>query len=164
MRFFAVGVFVLALTMGMNQKAEAQFAIEGGLGYGSDIDRLGIKGSVIYDIEGVDELQFAGGLILYLPESENDVSWTWTEVNVNAEYHFLDEANFSVYGLGGINRTRLSISGDHWGMGSGSSSGLNIGGGLVTDIGLALLDVELKYVLMDNWSRAVLSAGLRFPI
>lgn len=165
-RIVAFTLFLSIVVSGLTQKADAQFAIEGGLGYGADIERLGFKGHVIYDIDQIDELYFSGGLMFYVPEStefgDSSYTWLWTELNLNGEFHFLQEDNFNVYGLAGLNRTRFTqrVNGS---TSTGRENGVNIGAGFQADLEVALLDLQLKYVL-DGIDQAVLAAGLRIPI
>ncbi len=166
-RFVALSLFMVMMISGLTQKAEAQFAVEGGLAYGADIDRIGIKGHVVYDLPNVDELYFSGGLTFYTPEStdfgEQTHTSLWTELNMNAEYRFLEEDNFNVYGLAGVNRIRYTqrLNGS---TSTGRTNGVNVGAGFQADlVDFALLDVQLKYVL-DGFDQLALAAGLRIPI
>lgn len=171
-------VAVVALTIGLvaAPKADAQISVGGGLVF-TDLDPLGLGFQVngYYGLPDVmPGLRVGGDLTYYLPETQRqtflgesfEASLNLFELNSNAQLHFLTQEQFSVYGLGGLNFTRISSSVTVPGLGSESASdtklGFNLGGGGEFNAGFGAVYGEVKYVIQgDNMERIVLGAGVR---
>lgn len=154
-------------------EANAQLTKAGvGLMYGSEIEQLGLRGDLSYQIN--EEFSIVGDLGIYLPDETdlgngNELTITWWELNANAHYQFyIDEAEeFTAYGLGGLNLTNVRVKADGPNVGSGSESetelGLNLGAGAEYQLNFAKLFGELKFVVGDA-DQLNLAIGLRFDI
>ncbi|MEO8773716.1 MAG: outer membrane beta-barrel protein [Gelidibacter sp.] len=143
-------------------------SIGGLLAYGSEIENLGIGVNAEFGI--ADNLSISPSFIYYLPKSYGLFKTNWMEFNANANYYFVNDDKFAVYGLGGLNYSSISVKYDRevFGM-TGSSSdgrfGLNLGGGanLKLSNDNIIPFAELKYVIIDG-GQLVLAAGVRFKI
>lgn len=148
--------------------AQDEMRIGGMLAYGTEVENIGIGVTAAFPI--MDKMTIAPSFIFYLPKDEFGVKINWFELNANANYYFLDEGNFNVYGLGGLNFSSISVKYDNASIyGSGLSAsdgriGLNLGGGANFDIGTSfLLFSELKYVIIDE-GQLVIAAGVKFSL
>ena len=107
----------------------------------------------------------------YFPKEEGPVKINWFEFNANANYYFIEDDKFSVYGLGGINYSSVKVEADFGGFGGfgfGSTSdgriGLNIGGGANLKLsGKITPFAELKYVVIDGGQLVILT-GIRYTL
>lgn len=170
-KLLTVGILVTGLILLSNTNLYAQgeagdISIGGGLGYGTEIESLGIQAGGVYVIN--EEFRGAVDLIYYFPNDEFGYDFTWFEINANAHYLFVTEDDLIAYALGGLNIATLKFDypdNQFFGGGSVSESevGLNIGAGLEYDVDFAKLYAELKYAL-SSADQLVISAGLRFPI
>ncbi len=156
MKKLLTSAFVLVLAFGIHSTATAQISVGGGLGYGTNIEALGLKVDGVYTI---NEDFRAGADIIYYFEDSDVTFW---ELNLNGNYIFTQDESMIIYGLAGINYARQSVS-TEWGSWSNSEVGLNIGAGLEYDLGFATIAPEIKYAL-SSLDQLVISAGLRFPI
>jgi opacity protein-like surface antigen len=156
MKKLLTSAFVLIMVFGLHSAATAQISVGGGLGYGTNIEEIGLKVDGVYTI---NEDFRAGADIIYFFVG-GDVSF-W-ELNLNGNYIFTQDDAMTIYGLAGINYARQSVSSE-WGSWSNSEVGLNIGAGLEYDLGFATIAPEIKYAL-STFDQLVVSAGLRFPI
>jgi opacity protein-like surface antigen len=156
--------------------ASAQTTFGGGLVF-TDLDPLGL-GFQVNAYVGVPAvlpgLRIGGDFTYFLPEKESvnfggelfEAELNLWEVNGNVQYDFLRQEQLSVYGLGGVNISRVSgdfVLGD---IASGSESdtkvGLNLGAGLQIPVGFGAIYGEAKYVVADDdMSRFVFGAGVR---
>ncbi|WP_255444049.1 outer membrane protein [Robiginitalea sp. SC105] len=146
--------------------AQEDTRIGGFLAYGTEIENLGIGANAEFPI--ATSLTISPSLIYYFPREEGGVDFNWFEVNGNANYYFLDTDGAGVYGLAGLNYSRVKVSGDTGFGGTVSASdgrfGLNLGAGANFDIGGAIIPfAEVKYVIIDQGQLVVLG-GVRFPI
>ncbi len=170
-KLLTVGILVTGLILLSNTNLYAQgeagdISVGGGLGYGTEIESIGIQAGGVYVIN--EEFRGAVDLIYYFPnEIGPGYDYTWFEINANAHYLFVTEDDLIAYALGGLNIATLSIDypNNQFFDGSVSESeiGLNIGAGLEYDVDFAKFYAELKYAL-SSADQLVISAGLRFPI
>ena len=171
-KLLTVGTLLIALTFSVSTNLHAQdeegtIILEGGLGYGLEIESLGIQGGGIYTIN--DQFRGALDLIFYFPNDSFGYDFSWFEVNANGHYLFVTEDDLIAYGLAGINVTRWKIdyNGDFGGLGIGSYSksyvGLNIGAGVEYNLGSIRLYAEAKYAL-SSADQLALTGGIRLPI
>lgn len=139
------------------------------LGYGSEIKTLGLGVNAEFPI--MENLTIAPNFTYFLPKEESSiVKTTIFELNANANYYFLNDDTFGVYGLAGLNYTSVKVKVEDLGFGFGGTSssdgkiGLNIGGGANFNLGKSWTPfAELKYVLSD-FDQLVLSAGVKFNL
>lgn len=170
-KLLTVGLLVIGLTFLANTNLYAQgeagdISIGGGLGYGTEIESLGIQAGGVYVIN--EQFRGAVDLIYYFPNDSFGYDITWFEINANGHYLFVTEEDLIAYALGGLNFATLNYDyPDNQFFGGGSVSeteiGLNVGAGLEYNLDFAKLYAELKYAL-SSADQLVISAGLRFGI
>lgn len=150
-------LFGLMFTFNSNSYAQeaSDFKVGGGIAYGTEAEAIGIQAGAKYAF--TPEISGAADFTIYFPEHMD----MWA-LNANAHYDFFAEDNITVYGLGGLNYTTMSVD---FGGGSISDSdvGLNLGGGAEFGVDFANIYTELKYVL-GSTDQLVLAGGLRFDI
>lgn len=169
-KLLTVGILTIGLIFMSNINLYAQEAgnisIGGGLGYGTEIESLGIQAGGVYVIN--EQFRGAADLIYYLPNDTFGYDFSWFEINANGHYLFVTEEDLVAYALGGLNISTLKFDyPDNQFFGGGSISeseiGLNAGAGLEYDLDFAALYAELKYIL-SSADQLVATAGLRFWI
>ena len=186
-------VFIVLASIQSNhaQTSEGDIAIGGGLAFGTgalmevpgpggDLNNsIGIQLGGYYTIS--ETIRAGLDFIYYLPASESVEDFGVTieedlnvfEINANAHYIFVDESDFLVYGLGGLNITSVKTeveAEDSEGLIEegvdgidASEIGLNLGGGIESEIDFGILYGEVKYAnLGGDADQLVISAGLRF--
>lgn len=160
-------VFMVLFSVLAVQTAQAQFVKAGvGLMYGSEIERLGVRADGVYQIN--EEFRAVVDLGLFFPEEFGNTTFTWWELNANANYvfHADEEQGLTAYALGGLNYTTLKYKfddGTNTSSSSNSEVGLNLGAGLEYGMGFGDLFGELKFVIGDA-DQLNIGAGLRFPL
>lgn len=151
---------LFGLLLAFNTSSFAQetsdIKIGGGLVYGTEVEAIGIQAGAKYDI--TSEISGAADFSIYFPDN-----YDWWEFNVNGHYHFLSEEGKNVYGLAGLNYSKLSVDLGQFGKATDSEIGLNLGGGAEFGLDFADLYTEIKYVVSDA-DQLVLTAGLRFSL
>ncbi|MFO7702681.1 MAG: outer membrane beta-barrel protein [Psychroflexus maritimus] len=168
----------LTLCLGANaQTNRGDISIGGGLAYGTGAapslselnNSLGIQLGGFYTLTD-SKLRAGLDFIYYFPDKESGVEFKLWELNANLHYIFLEESDYFIYGLGGVNisSVKLDYEGDSFfGGGSYSESefGLNLGAGFEYNLDFANLFAEAKYGnLGGDADQFVLSAGLRFTL
>jgi opacity protein-like surface antigen len=151
-------VFCMAAILGIASETKAQLSIGGGVGYGTDVEEIGLQVRAIYGL--TDNIRVGGDFLYYLVSGDG---LSLYETNLNGHYAFANTDKFIGYGLVGLNllTARVSIFGIS---GSTSEVGLNVGaGGQVkfTDKISGLL--EAKYAIGDA-GQAVIGLGLLFSL
>lgn len=150
--------------------AQENTKIGGMLAYGTEIENIGIGANAEFSI--LDKLSISPSFIYYLPKEEGPIKINWWEINGNANYYLVQDPNFQVYGLAGLNYTSVKVkydgpSGSPYGGDFGGSDGkigLNLGAGANLDLGSNITPfAELKYVIIDG-GQLVLAAGMKFDI
>lgn len=140
------------------------------IAYGTEIENIGIGANAEFGI--ADNLSISPGIIYYFPKSEGPIKMNWFEINGNANYYFLNDGEFDVYGLAGLNYSSVKVKYDGYafeGMPGFSSSdgrfGLNLGAGANMHLsnGGIIPFAELKYVIIDG-GQLVIAAGVKFII
>ena len=153
----------------LSTTAQDNTRIGGLIGYGSEIENLGFGINAEFPI--AENLTIAPSFIYFLPNEESSIlKTTIFELNANANYYFITDDTFGVYGLAGINYTSVKVKVEDIGFGFGDASssdgkiGLNIGAGTNFNLGKSWMPfAELKYVLGD-FDQLVLVAGIKFNI
>ncbi len=82
------------------------FSIGGGLFYGFEAEQAGIRLDGLYRIN--EDFRAAADFGFYFPENREFDKVNRIEFNINAHYLFVDNDEFNVYGLAGINYFRYS--------------------------------------------------------
>jgi outer membrane protein X len=149
-------------------KAQIETNVGGMLAYGTEIENLGIGANAEFGI--LDNLSISPSFIYYLPKENGPIKINWFEFNANANYYFMQDEKFDVYGIGGLNYTSVKVKYDGstlFGQDYSSSDGrigLNLGGGANLNLdGNITPFAELKYVIIDG-GQLVIAAGVRFKI
>ncbi len=95
-------VFTILLVMMVSYTdAQAQIKVGGGLLYGFDIERAGLRLDGLYRIN--ENFRAAADFGYYFPETIGDAEYKWWELNANVHYLFVDNEDWTFYALAGIN-------------------------------------------------------------
>ncbi|WP_226388729.1 outer membrane beta-barrel protein [Penaeicola halotolerans] len=145
--------------------AQAQVRLGGTIGYGTQIEALGI--GVIGDYKITENIGVAANFAYYFAEDTEFSTTDFWELNGNINYYFVTNESIEFYGLGGLNYSRISTSFDGFGF-SGSAAegelGLNLGVGSNFNIGKNFLPFgEIKYIIGD-FDQLVIQAGVKFNL
>ncbi len=149
--------------------AQVETRVGAMLAYGSEIENIGIGATAEFGI--LEKLSIAPSFIYYLPKEEGPIKWNWWELNADANYYFLQDEGFQLFGLAGINYSQIEVKSDvnpAFGGGSYEVSdgkiGLNLGAGVNLDLGGNIMPfANLKYVIIDD-GQLVVGAGVKFKI
>lgn len=153
----------------LSANAQENTRIGAMLAYGTEIENIGIGANAEFPI--MENLTLAPSFTYFLPKDESSiVKTTFFELNANANYYFLQDDSFSIYGLAGLNYTNVKVKVEDFGLGFGDASvsegkiGLNIGGGVNFNLDKNWTPfTELKYVV-SNFDQLVLVAGIKFNL
>lgn len=169
-------LFACFLSVVMVNTADAQIEIGGGLvlgtgaygdGAGDVNNDLGIKVEGRYDI--TDQIAAGADFTFFFPKDESGVEFKISTLNLNGFYDFLNEEDYALYGLAGLNFAFWEITipsvGGFFSGGSVSDTevGLNIGAGGEYKLDFGNLFGEVKYVISDL-DQLVLAVGVRIPV
>lgn len=165
---FAIILALIVLTTGISyaQDGGSQISVGGGLSYGEQIDKIGIKADGYYSI--TEEIRVGADLVYYFPDKVTilgtEITTNYFAININGNYIFYDEDQFMAYGLAGLNI--LSISSEAGGTSSSTSeAGLNLGAGGEYALDFGNIFAELKFAgIGGDADQFVVGAGVRFPI
>ncbi|MGO3238429.1 MAG: outer membrane protein [Psychroflexus halocasei] len=159
--------FFSFISMSTAQAQEIDTRIGGMLAYGTEIENIGIGANAEFGV--MEKLSISPSFIYYLPKEEGPIKMDWFEVNANANYYFLSDGKFDVYGLGGLNYSSVKVSsetlfGESYSVSDGRF-GLNLGAGANMHLNndSIMPFAELKYVIIDG-GQLVLAAGVKFKI
>ena len=137
-------------------------------GFGTKIERPAI--GVIGEFGIMDKLTISPSFAYYFTEKNGFAKTSFFEFNANANYYFLTEGSFHVYGLAGLQVARSSVSVNLGGLGIGnyggsaSKVGLNVGAGANMDLGSKIMPfAELKYTL-GGAEQLGIFAGVKYSI
>ncbi|NRB63160.1 MAG: outer membrane beta-barrel protein [Saprospiraceae bacterium] len=150
----------------------AQISISGGLSYGLEIEKLGIFARGSYDI--TDQLRGNATLNFFLGESAGveglaAIKTSLWAINLDGHYFLLDQDNFSVYALAGLNiaSVRVKFEDNTGFIGNFNSSttdlGINIGAGIELPLEKVFPFAELKYVV-GGYDQLTIMLGARYPL
>ncbi len=151
----------LVMTMSINsnaQNTEGDIIVGGGLGYGFDIfdGEIGLNLNGYYSI--TDDLRAGLDFFYYLDDVDDFSAY---ELNVLANYFFVNDEDFGVYALGGLHRFTTSVSGGGISV-SGSSTGLMLGLGAEYNLDPVSIYAEPRYSLVSAWGQLSITAGVRY--
>ena len=163
-----LGGLVLALPTDLQaQTSQGAMRVGAQLGYGTEIESLGIGGRFDYAL--TDQILLAPDLMYFFGKSEGSVDFSWFDINLNGNYLFdIGNADIVPYALAGLNFAIVSVDYDTGGSpidGDSSSTeiGFNLGGGADFAVGTLTVFGELRFVLGDA-DQLVLAGGVKFPI
>ena len=125
-------------------------------GLGDNYTNVGLGAKFQYNV--TDPIRLEGSFTYFL---EKNYTSMW-DLNANVHYLFPVSNEVTVYPLAGlgIHNTSVEIL---WIKSSSSNVAINFGGGI--DFALNkqwVLNGELKYQIVNNWNRLILSAGLSY--
>ncbi len=171
----AVLIFLLFL-LNFNQSANAQPVTHGqpvtyvgdltlgaGLSYGTSVGHLGNSeiGVTLQMYYGITEEVRAGVQYTYYFIGESGLGAS--EFNLNGHYFIRNRDDLIIYGLGGVNLSRINADSDVWGNVSSSNIGLNAGIGLEYDFGNFSVFAEPKFTL-GGWNQLMTTVGAKLRI
>jgi outer membrane immunogenic protein len=149
-------------------KAQQPFRVGAFAGYGTKIKKPAI--GILGEIGIMDKLTVAPSFAYYFIEKNSFAKSSFFEFNANANYYFITEGSFHVYGLAGLQVARSSVSMNLGGIGFGNFGGsatkvgLNVGGGANMDLGSKIMPfAELKYTL-GGAEQLGIFAGVKYSI
>lgn len=166
-------LFITALSLMIGglfvSNAQVETRVGAMLAYGSEIENIGIGATAEFGI--MEKLSVAPSFVYFLPKEEGPIKWNWFEVNADANYYFLQDDGFQLFGLAGLNYTHVKVKSDvDFGPYGGSYDasdgriGLNLGAGVNLDLGGNIMPfANLKYVIIDD-GQLVVGAGVKFKI
>ncbi|HRI58499.1 MAG TPA: outer membrane beta-barrel protein, partial [Saprospiraceae bacterium] len=117
-------LLTLILMAGIQLAANAQLRLGAGLGYGTDIEELGLQLRGVYTIS--DPWRGAADFVFYFDGVEDLSIW---ELNLNAHYAFITDEKKTVYALAGLNFLKFNYDASST-FADNSDTGLNLGAGL----------------------------------
>ena len=149
--------------------AQVETKVGAMLAYGTEIENIGIGATAEFGI--LEKLSIAPSFIYYLPKEEGPIKVNWFEINADANYYFLQDEGFQVFGLAGVNYSHVKVKSDvDFGPFGGNYEasdgkiGLNLGAGVNLDLGGNIMPfANLKYVIIDD-GQLVIGAGVKFKI
>jgi outer membrane immunogenic protein len=124
---------------------------------GGDLDETGL--GIVAEFGVAQKVSIAPQFILYFPG--NDVSLF--ELNLNGNYYFFNQDVFELYGLGGLNFTRVGyeVAGENE---SNSEIGLNLGVGTNFQLGKKFVPfAEFRFTL-GEYDQFALGLGVKFNL
>jgi outer membrane protein X len=149
------------------QASEGAMRVGGQLGYGTEIESLGIGARFDYAI--TEQILLAPDLMYFFGKSEGSLDYNWFDINLNGNYLFdIGSPDIVPYALAGLNFAIVSVDYDTGGSpidGDSSSTevGFNLGGGADFLVGALTVFGELRFVLGDA-DQLVIAGGVKFPI
>ena len=163
--FKKAAIIAIAVTMSVAANAQTKGDMAAGgnlvLGTGDSFSNVGIGAKFQYNV--TDPIRLEGSFTFFL---KKDFISQW-DFSVNGHYLFPVADQITVYPLVGLGifGTKVSVDLGPFGNMSTSASDLcvNLGGGIdfkLTD--QLILNAELKYKIVNNWNRLMLSAGVAY--
>lgn len=157
MKLFKNFLITLCLVMTFSS-LQAQLKLGGGVGYGFDIEELGILVRGAYPI--TEEITGNGTFLYYLV---GDGLSLW-ELDLDGQYNFYATDAFSAYGIGGLQIARASVDLGSIGSASDTEIGFNVGGGVNLGISEAIdFFGELRFSI-GGTEQLLVAAGVLFAL
>ena len=148
-------VTLLFLT-GIQFAANAQLRLGAGLGYGTDVEELGLQFRGVYTI--TDPWRAAADFVTYFDGVEDLSVW---ELNLNAHYAFLNDEKKTVYALAGLNFFKINYDATS-GNSDNSDTGLNLGAGLELPITPQIEFYSEARFALGGSEQLFISAGIQY--
>lgn len=155
-------IFGLGLLVAMVLAAPAYSQISNRIGpmisfAGGDLDETGI--GVVGEFGVAQKVSIAPQFILYFPGNDVDLF----ELNINANYYFLNQDVFELYGLGGLNFTRVAyeFNGDKE---ADTEMGLNLGIGTNFQLGKKFVPFAEFRFTIGEYDQFALGLGVKFNL
>ncbi len=157
-------LFVTQNTQAQTAKGDMRLGAQ--LGYGTEIESLGIGARFDYAI--TDQILLAPDLMYFFGKSQDGVDFSWFDINLNGNYVFeMSNPDIIPYVLAGLNIAFFSVDFEGIsifpGGGSSTNIGLNLGGGVDFVVSTFFVFGELRYVLSSS-DQLVISGGVKFPL
>ncbi len=133
---------------------QAQLSIGAGIGYGTEVEEVGIRLNAMYRI--IDKVRASADFLYYLDGIEDVYLF---ETNINGHYILVDKDKFLAYGLAGLNiyTAGVSFDGENY---SDSEVGLNLGAGGQYKFSPKISGLaEVKYAI-SNIDQLVIGIGV----
>ncbi len=148
---------IFIITLSTSFDAKSQLRVGAGLGWGSEIEELGINFNGEYKF--LDYYSGESNITIFFIEG-NSSFWT---LNLDGHYHFMgNEAG--PYGLVGLNIATFELDfGFRDFDASTTEIGLNIGGGYSANVGRWNPFGDVKYVISD-FDQLVIRVGVKYDI
>ena len=148
----------LLLLTGIQFAANAQLRLGAGLGYGFDVEELGLQVRGVYTI--TDPWRGAVDFVTYFDGVEDLSIW---ELNLNGHYAFINDEKKTVYALAGLNFFKYnwdasSVNADN------SDTGLNLGAGLELPITPQIEFLSEARFALGGSEQLFISAGVQYFI
>jgi opacity protein-like surface antigen len=147
----------LLFLTGVQFAANAQLKLGAGLGYGTDIEELGIQFRGVYTVS--DPWRASADFVLYFDGVDDLSIW---ELNLNGHYVFINDEKKTVYALAGLNIIKVNFDATS-GLDDTSDTGLNLGAGIEIPLGSVELFGEARFAL-GGAEQLFFSAGVQIPL
>ena len=154
-----IAIAAVTMSVAVQAQQKGDMAVGGNLviGVGDSYTNVGLGPKFLFNV--TDPIRLEGSFTYFL---KKDYLSMW-DLSVNGHYLFPVADQITVYPLAG-----LGVFGSKWDLGiygnySNSDVCVNLGGGV--DIKLTdqlFLNGELKYKIVNNWNRLLLSAGVAY--
>ncbi|MFZ2905373.1 MAG: hypothetical protein WAZ98_04125 [Cyclobacteriaceae bacterium] len=156
---FAAGLLVAAIALASPAYSQIGNRVGPMVSFtGGDIDETGV--GIVGEFGVAQKVSIAPQFILYFPG--NDASLF--ELNLNGNYYFFNQDVFEMYGMGGLNFTRVGyedVNGDNE---SDMEIGLNLGIGTNFQFGKKFVPfAEFRFTL-GEWDQIALGLGVKFGL
>ena len=123
---------------------------------GGDVDETGF--GVVGEFGVAQKVSIAPQLIFYFPDN-----FDFFELNLNANYYFFNQNIFEMYGLGGLNFSRVGyeVAGEKE---SDSELGLNLGIGTNFQLGKKVVPFAEFRFTIGEYDQIALGLGVKFNL
>lgn len=114
MKKIILSAFVTFFILLSAAEAQAQFSAGAGVLYGFELERVGIRADGVYSIN--ETFRAAADFGYYFPETVEEsflnytATWKYWEFNANVHYLFVNNEEWNVYGIAGINYLKFNHS------------------------------------------------------
>lgn len=164
MKKYILLLFVVVMSAGV-ASAQTPIRLAPFLGYGSDVIKQTHVG-FLAEFMINSKMAISPDLILYFPKINNYQKQSWYELDGNFNYYFVQEKGFHLYGLAGLNYTRVKYRDTRTDRiyGDDGRIGINLGFGMNFVASRRVLPfIQMKYVVSD-YDHAAISAGIKFQV
>ena len=150
--------------LAVNAQEQGDKAVGGNLvlGYNSDFTNFGIGGKFLYNVS--DAIRLEGAATFFIPKDFLGLKLSFWDISVNGHYLYPLSDQFTFYPLVGLGIQGWKLKSSETGnSATGSDLCFNLGGGFdykLTD--QLFLNCELKYRIVEDWNRLVISAGITY--
>jgi outer membrane protein X len=160
-------VFFLITCKLQAQTVDGAIRIGGHLGYGTDIESLGI--GVRGDYAVTPSILIAPDFMYFFGDDDFGIDIGWWDINLNGNYLVqINNPDLMPYALAGLNVANTSIDcngilGSICEDSNNTELGFNLGGGVDYTVGMVVLFGELRVVL-GKADQLVFMGGIKYPL